>query len=165
MAKHSTRNQRLGWVLFVLYLGALFYLMFFADMAERGLGVKENYTYNLKPFVEIRRYLFCASQIGFRGVFLNLYGNILGFMPFGFILGVISSRCRAHWYDAVICTYLLSYSIEMIQLFFRAGSCDVDDIILNTFGGTLGYIAFHIVQHERIRRYFLKHPKKKRPQQ
>ena len=50
MAKHSTRNQRLGWVLFVLYLGALFYLMFFADMAERGLGVKENYTYNLKPF-------------------------------------------------------------------------------------------------------------------
>ena len=47
MAKHSTRNQRLGWVLFVLYLGALFYLMFFADMAERGLGVKENYTYNL----------------------------------------------------------------------------------------------------------------------
>ena len=94
-------------------------------------------------------------------MFLNLYGNILGFMPFGFILGVISSRCRKYWYDAVICTYLLSYSIEMIQLFFRAGSCDVDDIILNTFGGTLGYIAFHIVQHERIRRYFLKHPKKK----
>jgi len=162
MAKHSTRNQRFGWVLFVLYLGALFYLMFFSDMAERGFGVKADYTYNLKRFVEIRRYLFHASQIGFRGVFLNIYGNILGFMPFGFILGVISSRCRKHWYDAVIITYLLSYSIEMIQLIFRAGSCDVDDIILNTLGGALGYLMFRIVQHERIRRYFLKHPKRRR---
>lgn len=162
MAKHGTRNQRLGWALFVLYLAALMYLMFFSDMAERGLGVKAEYTYNLKPFVEIRRYLFHASQIGFRGVFLNIFGNILGFMPFGFILGVISSRCRRYWYDAVICTYLLSYGIEMVQLIFRAGSCDVDDIILNTLGGTLGYIGFCIVQRIRIRRYRRKHPKRRR---
>lgn len=29
MAKHKTRNQRLGWVLFVLYLLLLIHLMFF----------------------------------------------------------------------------------------------------------------------------------------
>ena len=76
MAKHSTRNQRLGWVLFVLYLGALFYLMFFADMAERGLGwalipevaldnfkgyVKPCTFENGEPFVR-RTYIFCQRD-------------------------------------------------------------------------------------------------------
>ncbi len=162
MAKHSTRNQKLGWLLFVVYLVMLIYLMFFSEMEQRGLGAKSEYTYNLKPFVEIKRYIFNAQQIGFRGVFLNIYGNIIGFMPFGFILGVISSRCRNHWYNAVICTYLLSYGIEMVQLIFRAGSCDVDDIILNTLGGTLGYIIFHYVQHRRRVHYFKRHPERRR---
>lgn len=160
MAHHKTRNQKIGWVLFVLYLLALLYLMFFSEMEQRGFGAKTDYTYNLTPFLEIKRYIFFGRQIGLRGVLLNLYGNIIGFMPFGFILGVISTRCRKHWYNAVICTYLLSYGIEMVQLITRAGSCDVDDIILNTLGGALGYMAFLFVQHrravilaKRIRRY------------
>ncbi|MBO5598369.1 MAG: VanZ family protein [Oribacterium sp.] len=161
MAKHSTRNQKIGWILFVLYLAALLYLMFFSEMEQRGVGAKTEYTYNLTPFVEISRYLFSGKQIGLRGVLLNLYGNILGFMPFGFILGVISSRCREHWYNAVICTYLLSFGIEMIQLVLRAGSCDVDDIILNTLGGTLGYAVFCFVQHIRKVNYFKRHPERR----
>ncbi|OON87720.1 teicoplanin resistance protein VanZ [Oribacterium sp. C9] len=153
MAKHRTRNQKIGWVLFVIYLLALFYLMFFSEMEQRGFGAKTEYTYNLTPLLEIKRYLFFSKQIGFRGVMLNLYGNIIGFMPFGFILGVISRRCRTHWYNAVICTYLLSYGIEMVQLITRAGSCDVDDIILNTLGGALGYLIFRYVLHKRTVRY------------
>ena len=153
MAKLRTRNQKIGWVLFVLYLMALLYLMFFSEMEQRGFGAKSDYTYNLTPFLEIRRYIVFFRQIGLRGVILNLYGNIIGFMPFGFILGVISQRCRAHWYNAVICTYLLSYGIEMVQLITRAGSCDVDDIILNTFGGALGYLVFRYVLHKRAMRY------------
>ena len=162
MAKHKTRNQKIGWVLFVLYLLALLYLMFFSEMEQRGFGAKSDYTYNLTPFLEIKRYIFFSKQIGIRGVLLNLYGNIIGFMPFGFILGVISSRCREHWYYAVICTYLLSYSIEMIQLITRAGSCDVDDIILNTLGGTIGYLVFLYVQHRRAMRYIKRYREKQR---
>ncbi len=143
----------IGWLLFVLYLFLLLHLMFFSAMEERGLGVKSDYTYNLKPFLEINRYLFHAGQIGVRGVLLNLFGNILGFMPFGFILPVISRRCRRHWYNTVINAYLLSYGIEMVQLVLRAGSCDVDDIILNTTGALLGYLSFLLVQRFRSARY------------
>ncbi|SFG31643.1 VanZ family protein [Oribacterium sp. WCC10] len=153
MAQYKTRNQKIGWILFAAYLLALIYLMFFSDMEQRGLGAKTEYTYNLKPFVEIKRYIFSARQIGFKGVLLNIYGNILGFMPFGFILPVISTRCREHWFNTVICAYLLSYGIEMVQLIFRAGSCDVDDIILNTLGGALGYVIFRYVLYRRKRRY------------
>ncbi len=151
--KRMTRNRWIGVILFVLYLAALLYLVFFSEMEQRGFLVKEDYTYNLTPFKEIKRYLFYGRQIGIRGVFLNLWGNIIGFMPLGFFLPIISRRCRKYWYDTVLCAYLLSFGIEMTQLLLRAGSCDVDDIILNTLGGLFGYIAFCIVQAHRSRRY------------
>lgn len=150
MIRHTTRNQKLGWLLFVLYLAAVTWLMFFSDIKGRGIMAKEDYTYSLAPFQEIRRYVLHADQIGLRGVLLNLVGNVLGFLPCGFFLPVISKRCRLHWYNTLICAYLFSYLIEMAQLLLRAGSCDVDDIILNTCGGLFGYLLFHLVQHCRI---------------
>lgn len=160
MARHETRNQRIGWFLFILYLLVLMHLMFFSEMEERGLMVKQDYTYNLKPLLEIRRYVFYWKQIGIRGVLLNLVGNVAGFLPFGFILPVISNRARKHWYNTVLCAYLLSYGIEMTQLIFRAGSCDVDDIILNTTGGLLGYLLFTFVQWRRSVHYRRTHRRK-----
>ena len=143
--KRMTRNRWLGLLLFVLYLS----LLFFSEMQERGVLVKPDYTYNLVPFREIRRYLLHGRQIGFFGVLLNLWGNILGFLPLGFILPIFSRRCRRHWYNTVISAYLLSFSIEAAQLLLRAGSCDVDDLILNSFGAFLGYLLFQLVQRLR----------------
>ncbi len=151
--KRMTRNRWIGLGLFILYIVSLLYLMFFADLAERGVMAKADYTYNLQPFVEIRRYLLNAQQIGMKGVLLNLWGNVFGFMPLGFVLPVFSRRCRLYWYNTVFSAYLLSWFIEMAQLFLRAGSCDVDDIILNTLGGLLGCICFHLTQRLRSRRY------------
>lgn len=101
--------------------------------------------------MEIRRYLLNAQQIGRKGVLLNLWGNVLGFMPLGFVLPVFSRRCRKYWYNTGFAAYLLSWLIEMAQLFLRAGSCDVDDILLNTLGGLLGYVCFHLTQRLRSR--------------
>ncbi|WP_260440996.1 VanZ family protein [Parageobacillus thermoglucosidasius] len=39
---------------------------------------------------------------------------------------------------AAACSLSLTY--EMIQLLFGLGSFDVDDLILNTLGGILGYV-------------------------
>ena len=155
--KRMTRNRWIGLGLFILYIVLLLYLMFFADLAERGVMAKAEYTYNLRPFVEIRRYLLNAQQIGLKGVLLNLWGNVFGFMPLGFVLPTFSRRCRRYWYNTVFAAYLLSWLIEMAQLFLRAGSCDVDDILLNTLGGFCGYICFHLTQRLRSRRYRQQH--------
>lgn len=151
--KKMTRNRWIAVILFAVYIILLLYLMFFSEMEQRGILVKAEYTYNLTPLKEIRRYLLYGRQIGIRGVFLNLWGNIIGFMPLGFFLPVFSRRCRERWYATVLCAYLLSYGIEMTQLLLRAGSCDVDDIILNTLGGALGYVLFLAVQGARSIRY------------
>lgn len=52
-------------------------------------------------------------------------------------------------------TFLLSLFIECIQLIFRVGSFDVDDLILNTLGGVIGYIVFCVMNWIR-RRWFVK---------
>ena len=41
-------------------------------------------------------------------------------------------------------SFLCSVTVELIQLVSKLGSCDVDDVILNTLGGLLGYIMFCI---------------------
>ena len=84
-------------------------------------------------------------------VFLNLGGNVIGFIPFGFILPIISRRGR-RWYNTFMLAFGLSLGIETTQLIFKVGSFDVDDLLLNTIGGILGYIAYRLVQRFRIRR-------------
>ena len=97
-----------------------------------------------------------TDQSTLHGVFfaslLNLFGNIIGFAPLGFLLPSFSRRCRRYWYNTIMAGYLLSFAVELIQLVFRAGSCDVDDIILNTLGTAVGYFSFLLVQRRRRKR-------------
>lgn len=41
---------------------------------------------NLVPFKEIKRFIIYYRQIGINAVILNLAGNVVAFMPFGFFL-------------------------------------------------------------------------------
>jgi glycopeptide antibiotics resistance protein len=74
----------------------------------------------------------------------NLAGNVVGFVPFGFILPLLTKRFQK--FKAVtLATFSLSLAFEVIQLIFEFGSFDVDDLILNTLGGILGYIPIKII--------------------
>lgn len=150
MIRNTTRNQKLGWVVFILYLLALTYLMFFAESLGRT-GRQTGYAYNLELFKEIKRFYHYRKQLGIEAVVLNLGGNVAGFMPFGFILPIISRRGRK-WYNTFMLGFFLSLCIETAQLVFKVGSFDVDDLLLNTIGVILGFVVFRLVQGIRIRR-------------
>lgn len=151
MIKNTTKRQKMGWVIFVCYLIFLAYFLFFSEDFGRGSHIQEEYAYNLVPFKEIKRFITYRHVVGNYSFLLNIVGNIAGFMPFGFFLPVISRRSR-HWYNTVLLSFLFSLCIESVQLVFKVGSFDVDDMILNTVGGTLGYILYRIVQTIRVRR-------------
>lgn len=72
-------------------------------------------------------------------------------MPFGFFLPIISRRSRK-WYNTVLFGFSFSLAIEITQLVWKVGSFDVDDILLNTIGGALGFIVYRNVQKYRRRR-------------
>lgn len=150
MIKNTTRNQKFGWVLFLLYLGLLVYFMFFAESFGRDT-TQRDYAYNLELFKEIKRFYTYRHKLGFEAFFLNVFGNIIGFVPCGFFLPIVSRRGRK-WYNAILLCFALSFCIEVTQLSFKVGSFDVDDLFLNTLGGAAGYVINRIVQKIRIRR-------------
>ncbi len=141
--KHKKLYRMAAWLLFGLYLVSMIYFLFFAEsMGRTSMG--QEYHYNLQPFKEIQRYLTYYDVIGPYTVFLNLAGNILAFVPFGLFFPLLSRRSRSLWKVTLI-SFEVSLLVELIQLVTRVGSCDVDDMILNTLGGMIGYVCFRIL--------------------
>lgn len=139
-------KRKVVWILraaFVCYLFVLLYLMFLSERYGRTDGFAV-YRYNLKPFHEIGRYLRHRRQLGAETFFINIYGNILAFMPFGFLLPAISRKDR-HFLSVFLLSFALTLTVETAQLLLRVGSFDVDDMILNVLGGCLGYWLFRLV--------------------
>ena len=142
--------RALGTVLFILYVLALIYFLFFSEEYGRIAMEEREYRYNLIPFVEIRRFWVYRKQLGFLAVFTNLFGNVAGFLPFGFMLPVITGKMRSGF---LITLAGLSLTVEVIQLITKVGCFDVDDLILNTAGAALGYLLFFICDHLRRKIY------------
>lgn len=100
--------------------------------------------HNFVPFTTITYYLFLANDINFNIRVHNLAGNIIGFVPFGMILPLLSNKFHS-FIKVTLATFCLSLTFELLQLIFRFGSFDVDDLILNTLGGMIGYIPIKLV--------------------
>ena len=151
--KQEKKVRTLGKVLFVLYIGFLIYFLFLSDWYGRE-GVMDEYRYNLELSKEIRRFIVYRKQLGALEVFSNLFGKILIFVPFGFFIAMASSS--RSFFKALFNSLGLSLCVEILQLVTRVGSFDVDDILLNTIGGMLGYIVFMICNLIRRKCYVRK---------
>lgn len=139
------RHRVLAFIAFLLYFVVLFYFLFFSEELGRTYS-ERTYHYNLIPFHEIRRFIVYRRILGWKAVVLNLWGNILAFLPFGFFLPIHSMRCQKFRYTAFY-SFELSLSVELLQLVLKVGSFDVDDLLLNTVGGCLGFLVYTAVIH------------------
>ena len=148
--KQVKKIRTLGKVLFVLYIFFLLYFLIFSDWYGRTV-VSREYQYNLVLFKEIKRFIEYREELGAFAVFTNLFGNILIFMPFGFFISM-ASRARG-FFMTLFYSFGLSLCVEVFQLLTKVGSFDVDDLLLNTIGGVLGYILFSICNTIRRRHY------------
>lgn len=143
--------RAMGMVLFCLYIILLVYFLFFAEGYGRVPAQEREYRYNLVPFVEIRRFWIYREQLGTLAVFTNIFGNVIGFVPYGFILPIISKKTENLLF-VTSTGFLGSLLVETVQLMTRVGSFDVDDLILNTLGAFLGCLLFMICN--KIRRWY-----------
>lgn len=140
-------------VFLIIYLIVLAYVCFWSESYGRT-DVQNTYRYNLVPFKEIMRFYTYRELVGFKAFMLNLFGNVLAFIPYGVMVPIISRKNRK-FFRVFVMTFLLSLIIECVQLICRVGTFDVDDLILNTLGGIIGYIIFRLMNRIR-RRWFVK---------
>jgi glycopeptide antibiotics resistance protein len=131
-----------GWLLFYVYIILLFYFLFFSERYGRDFQLHE-YRYNLVFFKEIKRFIRYRQQLGFESFVVNILGNIIAFAPFGFLLPLLNIKFRKFFYVTFL-SLMFSLVIETIQLIFKVGIFDVDDIMMNTIGGVIGYLTFAI---------------------
>ena len=113
-----------------------------AERIATGEGI------NLIPFRTIGR--FCTS-IELDAFLVNIVGNIVMFMPWGFGIVLLWKKNR-HVGKVLFYSFLLPLFIETMQLFIGR-SVDIDDLILNFTGSCLGAIIFFLIKcHNNIRK-------------
>ena len=152
MKKETKRKiQAVSVLLFLLYLIGLTYFLFFAESFGRIYEERE-YAYNLELFKEIKRFWNYRKELGNFAVFTNIAGNVICFLPFGAILPVLCRQARNFWVIAGL-SFEFTLLVECAQLISRVGSFDVDDILLNTLGGILGFLIFTICNVVRRKHY------------
>ena len=74
------------------------------------------------------------------GFVVNFLGNLVAFLPMGLFPPLIRLRRTALWHAALF-SLSISLAIEAGQFISGRRVPDVDDLILNTLGGALGYLA------------------------
>ena len=76
---------------------------------------------------------------------INIFGNIICFLPFGLYEAVELENKKFLIIKVTLLTFFFSLCVETVQLYFRIGIFDVDDLILNTAGGFLGGVVYRIL--------------------
>lgn len=143
--KKRRRIQIVSVVLFYIYMLALIYFLLLSDGFGRADGY-DYYRYNLVLFCEIKRFIIYWRAIDDPFLVLaNLMGNVIAFIPFGALIRWVINR-SVRWYQVVGYTFLLSLSVELLQLIAKVGVFDVDDLLLNTFGGLVGFWIYYLLK-------------------
>ena len=131
-------------VLFYCYLAVLFWILFNRNRYIQGVPYWEQvHQYlNLRPFKTISLYWRLLTDpvrpVLTRLAIYNLAGNILLFVPMGIMIPAIWEKFRK-FYRTLLLTAWIIIAVELLQVLILAGSCDVDDLILNLLGTALGY--------------------------
>src|SRR4051812_48261481 len=102
---------------------------------------------NLELFRVVEETYNAIVYLGFwQPFYINFLGNIILFMPIGFLLPLLSRRMEDFPYSVLI-GLLVSLFIEIMQL-PQNRSSDVDDLWLNTLGTLLGYICYLLINRK-----------------
>lgn len=127
---------------YILFKGAIGESMVTTSNAQgKKISTKGFKKANLVPFASLK--MFYSVRRKYTYVAKNILGNIIGFMPLGVLLPVLFIRLQS-WYKAIGAIFLISLAFEIIQLITGRGVFDVDDILLNTIGGAIGYLFYFI---------------------
>lgn len=170
----SNRPMKINmWIFFIIYLILLITFTLFDPIWGRS-GINNiidtnSFKYyidnalNIVPFRTISIYIKNLSYnvLTKENIIFNLIGNFVCMMPFGLFLPLLfkSERKIFNFIKTIV---LISLSVEIIQFITTSGSCDIDDIILNSTGAILFYLILNISIIKRIiYKVFLKEDLKK----
>ena len=164
-------RQALLFLVFAVYLAAYAYLVFFSRAAT------ESYVVHIAPFADLQKAIDTDNGLfdilvilftqGFQEAISHIrvvkleditqvYMNMMLYVPMGYLLPYVFEyfRTRANVRPVVAC-FVISFVTENLQLIFKRGFYDMDDLLANTLGGLIGQMLFisvaYVVTHPEWR--------------
>lgn len=146
-SQHKIRLRRWILGLFICYLAMVVLLVFYKgwggitflrDSYASFEVWRESmaYSLNLIPL----RFLFDTDGYTARTWAINVCGNIALFIPMGVFVPVLFPKARAwNGRQFILKAVLLIAGIELAQLLLMCGLGDIDDVILNVSGMSMGF--------------------------
>ena len=136
--------------LFALYCVVLLYVLFLHNTyrySEEHMSM-----INIVPFKTIFGYFqrLMNHTINTDIVVRNLFVNLVLFLPMGMAVPVLFEKKINKFWKFLLFIVITTFAIEIIQFLTMRGTADIDDIILNSLGGCIGY---GIIQIKPIKRF------------
>lgn len=142
----------------ILYMILIIRLIIFKYPVERMVQIVKHWepayirngvlSANFELFKTIKMYIRYYARLN---SFENLFGNILIFIPFGFLIPHTLDMMK-HFFWIVLFSFCFILDIELFQLVTRFGEFDVDDILLNITGVIIGWGIFHLIEYRKSKR-------------
>ena len=145
MKKHTIIYKTIWWIYIALLLLVVIikFRGSFGELENKIIATPFGTNYNLIPFNSIGEQLAHISEGWAR---FNLLGNIIPFVPFGFLLPITYPKANS-FLKVLMVSLLFLFLMETFQFITRLGSFDIDDIILNTIGIIIGYFIACFIQY------------------
>ena len=157
--------RKINWVLFGIYSLIVLSNLLFFRVLSRVINYKSGfnkYFYvspesnglfdlvtwqqnsNLIPFGNTYEYIMGADKFNMDIIINNTLGNIMIFIPLGIFLPILFKKLRI-FIQVLVCSMIISFTIEALQFSLQIGQFDIDDVILNTVGSAVGYLIIKLL--------------------
>ncbi|WP_438311665.1 VanZ family protein [Sporosarcina sp. FA9] len=137
--------HEIGVIVFLLFITALFSQTILTSLYT-GPAVANSFTnINIKPFQVFHDTYYSVAVLNYwQPLVINFLGNIVIFMPIGFMMPLLWIRFNRFWKVSLF-GFTISFFIETIQL-TQMRSSDIDDLWLNTLGCMIGYTIYFVTK-------------------
>ena len=101
---------------------------------------------NIIPFATVKLFIrgYFEDNLTLWDTTVNLIGNFIALMPLPFFTAIFLSSSKPYS-KMLIIVVLAAVSIELLQFLLLTGSCDIDDVILNSSGAMLFYYLINCI--------------------
>lgn len=127
-------------MIWLLYLAVLLFVTVFSRMDTVESTIRMEPFYNLKK----------ALELGNSGLISHSILNVIMFTPLGFVLSWLEYKEFSKCWRMFLIGVSVSIVIESVQLVFRWGECDINDIIANSMGAVLGLLIMKLFRKTQI---------------
>ncbi len=141
--------KKFAWAAFAGYIAVMLWLLFARESLDTGgeYWGQVGQNLNLRPLVTIChqwRLLHMDMAWAQHSGVINIYGNVLVFVPLGLGLPALVGWLRKLWRTLAFSALVIT-AVEIAQLLTLRGFGDVDDLLLNLVGVAMGYGLYRLM--------------------